>query len=181
MKYNLVALFDEESNRLIEETQRNLCKKYKLYKTQQRFCIHIQTVVDPDVEKLDKIIKDILAPYKKFKVQLDHRFYFDKSFKTVSLKIEQGGYINTIIRTVTDILALSGFNIQDEANRDLCLPLANLNYYIRKSIEEDASDILNTSAEDICYNFAKVNSFELCRPINNKKEAFIKDYPLREY
>lgn len=181
MKYNLVALFDEESNRLIEETQRNLCKKYKLYKAQHRFCIHIQTVIDPDIEKLDKIIKDILAPYKKFKVQLNPRFYFDRSFKTVNLKIEQGGYINTIIRTVTDILTLSGFNVQDDVDKDLCMPLANLNYYMRKSIEEDASDILNASAENICYNFAKVNSFELCKAINNKKEVFIKDYPLREY
>ncbi|QGU96643.1 2'-5' RNA ligase [Clostridium bovifaecis] len=181
MKYHLVALFDKESNKLIETTQRDLCRKYKLYKTNQQFYIHIQTIIDPDMDKLNKIVIDTLAPYKKFKVQLNPKFYFDKSQKTINLKVEHSGYITRIIRNITDTLVLSGFNIQNDFNKDLCMPLANSNYSIRKALGDDLPTAFTCKGEDICYDFARINRLELWKPITNKKEVLVKDYHLREY
>lgn len=181
MKYHLVALFDKESNKLIETTQRDLCRKYRLYKTNQQFYIHIQTIIDPDMDKLDKIVTDTLAPYKKFKVQINPKFCFDKSLKTINLRVEHSGYINRIIRNITDILILNGFNIQNDPNKELYMPIANSNYSIRKALNEDLPTAFTSKSEDICYDFAKVNRIELWKPINNKKQILIKDYVLRDY
>lgn len=181
MKYHLVALFDEESNKLIETTQKNLCRKYKLYKTNQQFYIHIQTIVDPDMDKLNKIVTDTLAPYKKFKVQINPNFYFDKSLKTINLRVASNGYISRIFRNITDTLLLSGFNMPSDSGRELCMPIANSNYSARKALSDELSTAFTYKGEDTCYDFAKVNRLELWKPINNKKEVLIKDYPLRDY
>lgn len=181
MKYHLVALFDNESNKFIEKAQKNLCKKYKLYKTNKQFYIHIQTLIDPDMDKLNKIISEKLSPYKKFKVQIKPDFYLDKSFKTINFKIESKGYITRIARNITDTLKLSGFNLDHNRNHNLYISLANCNYSIRKSLNNEANPKIKFRESDDIYDYAKINRLELWKPINNKKEILVKNYPLREF
>jgi len=180
MKYHLVALFDDESNKFIETTQKKLCKKYKLYKINHQFHIHIQTIINPDMDKLNKIVTDTLLPYKYFKVQIDPNFHLDKSLKTINLKINQKGYITRIIRNISDTLQLSGFNIQNNPNKNLFISLANSNYSMRKSMNGENSPILSCK-DNIDYTYVKVDRFELWKPINNKKEILILNYPLRTF
>ena len=52
MKYFLVALFDDQSNSTIQNIQRNICRKYKLYKSSPNLYIPISAITNPDVEKL---------------------------------------------------------------------------------------------------------------------------------
>lgn len=182
MKYHLVALFDDESNRFIESTQKKLCKKYRLYKTNNhQFCIHVQTIINPDMDKLNKIINDTLAPYKNFKVQIDPSFHLDKSLKTVNLKISKRGYITRIIRNISDTLHLSGFNIQNNLKRELLISLANSNYSMRKSANGETPTVLAYRNSDMSYNYIKINRFELWKPINNKKDILMVDYPLKMF
>ncbi|KEI01933.1 2'-5' RNA ligase [Clostridium botulinum] len=180
MKYHLVALFNDESNKFIETTQKRLCKKYKLYKTNHQFYIHIQTIINPDMDKLNKIVTDTLSPYKHFKVQIDPNFHLDKSLKTVNLKIDQKGYITRIIRNISDTLQLSGFNIQSNSNKNLFISLANSNYSMRKSMTGETPTVLSYK-NNVNYSYVKVNRFELWKPINNKKEILMLDYPLRTF
>lgn len=181
MKYHLVALFDEQSNKRIEAVQKNLYKKYKLNKLNHQFYIHIQTIVDPDIDKLNKVITNILSPYKKFKVQINPSFYYDKSLRTVNLKVEHRGYITRISRNVTETLALNSFNIQNNSNKELYIPIANSTYSFRKSLNTDSNTYTDIRLGSICHDFDKINRLELWKPINNKKENLVKTYPLREY
>ncbi|MCY6372077.1 2'-5' RNA ligase [Clostridium ganghwense] len=181
MKYHLVALFDDKSNDFITSTQQKLCKKYKLYKTNQKFHIPIQTIINPDMDKFNKIVLDTLAPYKKFKVQVSPNLYLDKSSKTLNLKVQNKGYIIRIARNITDTLSLSGFTLKNDYEKNLQIYIANSNYTIRKSLSNESTIALTTKTENSDYNFAKINRLELWKPINNKKEILIKSYPLREY
>ncbi|MEL7598396.1 MAG: 2'-5' RNA ligase [Clostridiaceae bacterium] len=181
MKYHLVALFDTKSNDFIESTQQNLCKKYKLYKSNQKFHVPIQTIIDPNMDKLNKIIMDTLTPYKNFKIQINPNIYLDKISKTVNLKVENKGYIIRIARNITETLALSGFTLKEKYENNLHISLANSNYSIRKSLGNESTIALTSKDKDIYYDFAKINRLELWKPINNKKEILIKTYPLREY
>jgi hypothetical protein len=180
MKYHLVALFDNDSNKLIEVTQRNLCRKHKLHKiNQQQFFIPIQTVIDPDIDKLNKIVLDTLAPYKKFKVRINPNICLDKSLKTINLKIDNQGYIIRIARNISDTLSLSGFNVKPDYEKELYIALASANYNLRKSLEDQSQAM--DSTEDSSYNFAKITHLQLWKSVNNKKEMLVKDYPLRDY
>ncbi|MCY6485254.1 2'-5' RNA ligase [Clostridium aestuarii] len=180
MKYRLVALFDDESSKHLQTTQRNLCKRYRIYKSNQQLHIPIQTVIDPDIEKFDKIITDTLGPYKKFKVQIKKDIYLDKFSKYVNLRVQNKGYINRIARNISDTLILSGFNIKNNYN-DLHIYLANSNYALRKSLNNLSSVALTTKNNNIDFYFAKVNKLELWKLLNNKKEVLIKTYSLRDY
>lgn len=182
MKYHLVALFDNDSNKLIEVTQRNLCRKYKLHKLhQQQFFIPIQTVIDPDMEKLNKIVTDTLAPYKKFKVRINPSICLDKSLKTINLKIDSQGYIIRIARNISDTLCLSGFNVKPDYEKELHIALANSNYNLRKSLNQDEQSTAIDKIGDESYNFARITHLQLWKSGSNKKEVLVKDYPLRDY
>ena len=60
MKYYLVALFDDDSYNFMEELQRNLCRKYKINRNIAAFHITLEVVGNPDIDKLTKIIEDII-------------------------------------------------------------------------------------------------------------------------
>ncbi|MTK14083.1 MAG: 2'-5' RNA ligase family protein [Clostridiaceae bacterium] len=81
MKYYLVALFDKQSYSYIEEMQKSICKKYKIYKNMPVLHITLEVIGDPDIEKLNKIVSDILKPYKKFKVEINGAMCFDPPYK----------------------------------------------------------------------------------------------------
>lgn len=182
MKYYLVALFDDESYSAMEAIQKSICKKYKLYKNVPMLHITLETIEDPDIEKLSKVITDILKPYKKFKVETNGIICFDPPYKSVNLKIESKGYIIRLARTINDTLKLHGFTVRDNIdNWDLHVSLANTNYAVREWTGREYVAACNTAKKDGFYRLAKVERIELWKPINNRKEMLVKSFPLRDF
>ena len=81
MKYYLVALFDTESYSAMEKIQKSICQKYKIYKNVPMLHITLETIEDPDMDKLSRVITDILKPYKTFKVETNGIICFDSPYK----------------------------------------------------------------------------------------------------
>jgi hypothetical protein len=180
MKYQLVALFDQNSNEFIDVIQRDLCKKYKVYKLKSDFCIRLQTFNDANIDEFTKIIQESIIPYKKFKVQISPELFLDDYSKLVGLKVDKSGYINKISRNLSDTLSLHGFNLTNHKN-NFGIPVVSSNYHIRKMFKEKTPCVIN-SKNDLPYiGFAKIERLELRKSINNKKEILIKSFPLRDY
>ena len=182
MKYFLVALFDDQSNSSIQNIQRNICRKYKLYKSSPNLYIPISVITNPDLEKLDVVISKIIVPYKKFKVGLNNSIGLSENFSQVNLKVEDKGYIFRLARSITDTLDLHGFNVKsDNDNIDLRILLANANHIIKKSCNGGTISIDDTLNKDDFFKYAKVSKIELWKQVSNKKDMLVKTYELREY
>ncbi|MBZ9689638.1 hypothetical protein G9F72_025510 [Clostridium estertheticum] len=182
MKYFLVALFDDGSNSIIQNIQRDICRKYKLYKSSPNLYISICTITNPDLEKLDVVVSKIMVPYKKFKVNINNNISLTENFTQVNLKVEDKGYIYRLARSITNTLDLHGFNVKSENdNIDLRILIANANHIIKKSCTGGSITIDANLEKDDFYKFAKVCKLELWKQISNKKEMIVKTYDLREY
>lgn len=182
MKYFLVALFDDQTNSTIQNIQRYICRKYKLYKSSPSLYIPISAIINPDLEKLDVVISKIIVPYKKFKVNITNSIDLSENFNQVNLKVEDKGYIFRLARNITDTLDLHGFNVKtDGEDIDLHILLANANHIIKKSSNGSTISIDDTLNKDDFYKFAKVSRFELWKQISSKKDLLVKTYELREY
>ena len=182
MKYFLVALFDDLSNSIVQNIQRDICRKYKLYKNSPSLYISVSTITNPDVDKLDVVISKILAPYKHFKVGINNSIELTDNSSQVNLKVEDKGYIFRIARNITDTLALHGFNVKtDDDIIDLRISIANANHIIKKSYNIGTISIDATLPKDDFLKFVKVSKLELWKQVSNKKEMLVKTYELREY
>ena len=182
MKYFLVALFDDGSNSTIQNIQRDICRKYKLYKSTPNLYITICGITNPDLEKLDVVISKIMVPYKKFKVTINNNITLSENFTQVNLKVEDKGYIFRLARTITDTLDLHGFNVKGEDdNIDLRILLANANHIIKKLYNGGTISIDASLDKDDFLKFARVSRLELWKQVSNKKEMIVKTYDLREY
>ena len=182
MKYFLVALFDDQSNSTIQNIQRNICRKYKLYKNSPNLYIPISAITNPDLEKLDGVISKIMVPYKKFKVGINNSIVLSENSTQVSVKVEDKGYIFRLARNITDTLDLHGFNVKsDNDNIDLRILLANANHLIKKSCNGGTISIDDTLNKGEFLKFVKVCRLELWKQVSNKKEMLVKTYELRDY
>ena len=182
MKYFLVALFDDESNSTIQNIQRDICRKYKLYKNSPNLCIPISVITNPDLEKLEAVIAKIIVPYKKFKVGIANSIALSENLSQVNLKVEDKGYIFRLARNITDTLDLHGFNVKnDDTVIDLCMSRANANHIIKKGYAGGTISIDDTINKDDFFKFAKVSRLELWKQVSNKKEILVKTYNLRDY
>ena len=182
MKYFLVALFDDESNSTIQNIQRDICRKYKLYKNSPNLHITISTITNPDVEKLDVIISKIINPYKNFKVNINNSIALSENLSQVNLKIEGRGYIFRLARSITDTLDLHGFNVEkNEGIADLHILMANANHIIKKLYNGGSLCIDANLGKDDFLKYAKVSRLELWKQVSNKKEMVVKTYNLRDY
>lgn len=182
MKYYLVALFDEESQKSMEEIQRKISKKYKIYRTIPAIHLTLEVIDNPNLERLIPIIEDVLKPYKRFKVSINGALCFDPPYKSVNLKIENKGYAIRISRNLNETLKLSGFNVRENIdNWDLHVSLANTNYASREWSNKEYAVACEVSKMQNVVKMAKIDRIELWKPINNKKEMIVKSFPLREY
>ncbi|AJA49966.1 2'-5' RNA ligase superfamily [Clostridium pasteurianum DSM 525 = ATCC 6013] len=182
MKYYLVALFDKDSYLFIEKIQKRICKKYKLYKKLPVLHITLEVIDDPDIEKLDKIVTEIINPYKKFRVKLNGVICFDPPYKSVNLKVENKGYITRLIRQINEKLKFYHFKVRENIDDwDLHVSLANTNYAIRNwSTDEYMMACENTKNSDP-QKVARIDRIELWKPVNNKKTMTIKSFSLKQY
>lgn len=184
MKYYLIAEFTKESYSSIENIQRYTCKKYKLYKKSQNLHIILDTIEEPNIELFNKIMTEEIKPYKKFKVQLNSFLTYDTSQKAVALKVENKGYISTILRNLSEKLFYNGFKtspIELGENYNLYIPLANGNHQIKNVFEQKSANALNVLDRLSDTSFFKIKSFELCKSNGYKKLSVIKNYPLRDF
>jgi 2'-5' RNA ligase len=182
MRYYLVALFNNDSYKEIEQIQKNICKKYKLYKNLPVLHITLEVIGDPDINKLDEILTKILKAYKRFKIEVSDALSFDEPYKSVNLKVESKGYINRLARVINDKLKLHGFEVRDSIdNSNLHISLANTNYAIREWSKNEYVAASSTTKKDGFYKLATIDKVELWKSVNNKKEMVIKSYPLREF
>ncbi|MFD3155453.1 hypothetical protein ACFIJ5_01020 [Haloimpatiens sp. FM7330] len=179
MKYEIVALLDNNSDNYIHFVKTKLCKKYKLNKNSSSTYIHLETVHNPNVHTLDSVIHNVIKPYKKFKVKLDNDICIDNQNKSINLKIENKGYITRIARNIGETLSLHGINITDNPeNLNLYIPLANTNnnrrnYYVRHNN-------FNSIPYFLIENKIKIIGIEVWKTINDKKHL-VQTYALRDY
>ncbi len=182
MKYYLVALFDKDSYSFVENIQKSICKKYKLYKKLPMLHITLEVIDDPNLDELDKIILGIIKPYKRFKVDINGVICFEPPYKSVNLKVENKGYIITIAKKLNDKLKSLNFNVrQNIDNWDLHVSLANTNYATRKWSAEEYRVACETTKALDPQRMARIDRIELWKPVNNKKTMTVKSYPLKEY
>lgn len=182
MRYYLVALFDNESYLSIEELQKNLCKKYRLYKSSPALHITLEIIGNPDIDKLNKILTDILKPYKKFRVQINGAMCFNPPYKSITLNIENRGYIIRLARQINETLKLYGFEVTDSIeNLDLHINLANTNFAVREWSADEYSAACETAKKEEVFKMAKIDRIELWKSTNNKKDMIVKSYLLREF
>lgn len=182
MRYYLVALFDKESCLSIEELQKSLCKKYRLYKSSCALHITLDIVGNPDMDKLDKVLTDIINPYKKFKVQINGAMCFSPPYKSIALRIENKGYIIRIARLINETLRLYGFEVIDNAQKfDLHVDLADTNSAVREWSADKYSAACENAKKEEVFKTAKIDRIELWKSINSKKDIVIKSYVLRDF
>jgi len=182
MKYFLVALFDDLSNSTIQSIQKDVCRKYKLYKSSPNLYIPISAITNPDLEKLDAVVSKILAPYKRFKVGINNSIGLSENFSQVNLNVYDKGYIFRLAKNITDTLDLHSFNVRnDDNNIDLRILIANSNHIIKKLCNGATVSIDDTLDKDDFFKFVKVSRLELWKQVSNKKEMLVKTYELREY
>lgn len=175
MKYYIVALLDDESYKSIEPLQRNVVRKYRLSRSNSTFHIPLSVIENPNMDKFDKIISDILKPYKTFKVELGSTLFSDENAKTFSLEIENKGYIRRLSRLMNDTLRLHGFSVKDiETENNMYVALNNIN---------SASKYLNKTYNNLSstVDMIKINRIELWKSTGGKREFIIKTYPLKTF
>lgn len=180
MKYSLVALFDKNSNEFINEIQKSLCRKYRVYKIKSDFSIKLQTINDSSYEEFSKIIYDSLSPYKKFKIQISPELFLDDRSKLVGVKVDKSGYIKKITRNLSESLYQHGYNVSNQKN-NFGITVVNSNYHIRKIFKDHSNCTMKNKNETPYLGFVRINRLELRKPINNKKDILIKSFPLRDY
>lgn len=182
MKYYLVALFDNESYDFMEEVQKNLCRKYKVNRNTPVFHITLEVVGNPDIDKLAKVINDIIKPYKKFKVQINGAICFNPPYKSVKLKVEDKGYIARLIRNINDTLKLYGFEVRESIHEwDYHVNLASTNVALKEWNINEYSAAFESAKKENVFKMARVDRIELWKQSNNKKETAVKTFPLREF
>ena len=180
MKYYLVALLDKNSNFYMENLQKQVCRKYKLYKNHPALHITVEVIDEPNLDVLDSVISDIIKPYKRFKVELNNAICFDSPYKSITMKVTNKGYITRLSRRLNEKLRFHGFKVR-ENNEILHIALGNTNYSSKKSINEHISINPNEKFTEDPGKMVKIERFELWKAINNRKSLLIKSYPLKEY
>lgn len=182
MKYYLVALFDEESYSLVEDVQRSLCRRYRTYKNMPALHITMEVIGDPDIEKLTRIIYDIIKPYKRFKVQVNEAICFNPPYKSVNLKVESKGYIMRLVRQINDTLKLYGFEVREDIHDwDFNVNLANTALTAREWSKNEYAAACETAKKENINKMLRIDRIELWKPISNKREMVVRSFPLREF
>ncbi|MPQ43404.1 hypothetical protein [Clostridium tarantellae] len=182
MKYYIVALFDLDSYKNIEPVQRNLLRRYKLPKNQLTLHIPLETVDNPNLEKLDEIILKMIKPYKKFKVELTGNISYGESFnRFVKLNIENKGYIKKIHRSLNDMLKLHGFNIKETVDSPLFIPICHINNNFKDPKKNCLTPTTIPVKPTLRRNSLKICKIELWKLSNNRRETIVKSYELKNY
>lgn len=181
MLYYLVALFDKDSYALIKPLQESLSDEYKLYDHLPMLHITLAVIEDPDMDKLNEIVKNTLKSYKKFDVHLNGVICFGDPYKSVNLKVdEESGIIKNLSRTLYDNLTRKGFKLTSCPDTwQLHVSIANP-YFAQRIWGEDEFESACTKLDKDGFNKELlIDDIQFWRPINDESKMVVFDYPLK--
>lgn len=185
MKYQIVALLDENYISGLEGMQKNICKKFRAYKCNPSLYISIVITSNANVEILNKIILKILEPYKKFKVNILNNLHINLNYKQCSIGIAEMGYISRINRTLIEDLKQNNISIEDynknNSSMNLCIPLTSCNYNLKKLASQPNIFFNRNMPVDATLDFVKVNKLEVWKLNGSKFDSVVKSYTLRDF
>lgn len=183
MKYQLVALFDDNSYPELKELQKRICRKYKLYKNTPTLYVPLNTISNVNASKIEHVLSKVLTPYKQFKVKINNTVNLDENNKSVRIDIDNKGYLFRIARNITDSLNDYGIktNINSSEDLSLYIPIANSNYNIKKACARSNEVLIKGNLQDNFLQFAKIDKIELWKMNGNRKESVVKSFTLRPY
>jgi len=182
MIYYLVAILDSHSYSRIEEIQRDICLKYNLFAMGDKLPklhITLETIEDPDLEVLDKAIKEVLVNYSSFKTLCKGIICFEPPYKSVNLEIYDNGEVKALSSDLNATLKSCGLkvrkNIQDYKFH---ISLANT-YFSNRDWSELEYKAACTFAKDLCCPI-EINIFELqlWKPIHDESKMVVYTYTL---
>jgi len=175
MKYYLVAVLDKDSNRELDSIQKPLFRKGKKIMKSPYMGIPIDVIEDPDREKLQSILTDLLKPYRYFHVDLKGKYTFQNDEKITGIPVTNFGYIKKLQRHLNSFLQLSGFKVTPEKEDDSDFILSMSTEKLTKEFENSGplfSTPENTRA-------LRVERIELWKSLNAKKDSVVFSIPLK--
>lgn len=175
MKYYLVALLDKDSGKTIENTTRNLVKKIKPKKKTSFYGVVLESIEDPDLIKLEEIIRDISKPVRRFKINVLGKLTFDDTFKTIGIDVENFGYIKRLSRHFNSLLSLHGFKVREE--EAILNPETVQLILYNGGITKDLENFQNILARNPEARF-KIDRFQIWKNFNFKKDSVVANIPL---
>lgn len=180
MNYYLVALLDEDSYEKIESLQKNISKRYKIYKNLPKLHIKLEVIKDPDLDLLSQTVNDVIGRYKKFRAEVNGNICFQPPYKSINLLVEKKGYIGRLSRVINEKLKNNGFQVRDnEEDWDLHISLANTNF-ARKELPRTEYSITNErSIRDDYSRLVRIEKLEIWKPVNPRKDVVIKSFELK--
>lgn len=182
MIYYLVGLFDSDSYKYVESLQKILCEKYNLYSLGTELpMLHItlEIITDPNLCDLDISLKNILADYTQFQVELNGVICFDPPFKSVNININNSGTIYELSKKINSVLNSQGFNVREHIeNWNIHISLANTNFADREWSDSEYVAACNLAKDENNSKTITVQSVELWKPINDTHEMVVKKYTL---
>ncbi len=175
MKYYLVAVLDRDSNRELEALQKPLHKKGRNFKKPPYMAIPLDTIEDPDRDRLLTFISDLLKPFRYFHVEMEGRYVNSSEDKISGLPVKNFGYVKKIQRHLNEYMTLSGFKAAPERNeeKDFILSMSQE----RLPREADSSKRL-FDTEDNMKKF-QVDRIELWKTMAAKKDSIVFSIPLK--
>jgi len=182
MIYYLVGLFDSDSYKYVESLQKNLCEKYNLYKSEADLpMLHItlEIITDPDLCDLSIALKNILADYTQFQVELNGAVCFDPPFKSVNLNINNNGTIYELSKKINSVLNFKGFKVRENIkNWNLHISLANTTFADREWSDGEYLAACNLVKDEKLLRTITLQCIELWKPINDNQEMVVEKYTL---
>ncbi|HCW73726.1 MAG TPA: hypothetical protein DHM90_07960 [Clostridiaceae bacterium] len=177
MKYYLVALLDKDSGKTIENSTRGLIKKIKPKKKTSFYGIVLETIEDPDLTKLEEIIRDISRPIRLFKIDVQGKLSFDEDYKTIGLDVLNFGYVKRLSRNFNTMLGLHGFKVREEeaVESKETVQLILYNGGVTKDLDQ-FQNVLRKKTD----NHFKVDRFQLWKNFNFKKDSVVATIPLKD-
>lgn len=166
MKYFLVAVLAKEDNKELELIQRTLVKKSRNRKAPY-ICVPMDIIEDPDLVKLEELLKSLLTPYRYFHVDATGKYINLSEEKVTGLKVNNFGYIKKLQRHLNEYMSLAGFKVKERDDRDYVISMSQDK--LPKALE-NVDNIFNT--EDNTKKF-QVTRIELWKTLNAKKDSIV--------
>lgn len=180
MIYYLVALLDSKSYKKVELIQRDICTKYNLFTPEDSLpTLHItlETINEPNLEALDKCIKEVLKNYSFFEATCDGIICFDPPHKSVNLNILKGGVLEKLSLNFNTYLKVKGFKVRDDIFQyKLHISLANSYFSNKQWTNMEYEDACIFAQKSCCNLTININELQLWKPINDKKDMVVYTY-----
>lgn len=173
MKYYLVAVLGRDDNRELELLQRNLIRKSKNKKAPYMAVI-MDTVEDPDIEQLKKLLNEKLAPFRYFHVEIKGNYFNSPQDKVSGLPVVNFGYIKMLQRNINDYMNLSGFKVKEKTDES---------DFIFSMSTDKLPKVLETTdplfEEEGNTKKFMVQKIELWKTMNSKKDSIVYSFNLK--